>query len=283
MPRPDGFAARGDASAGTAEPRNQEPIRMRAILPLNPPASPRHLLLCTFVLLALLAAAFGGAWMMAEQAPAATAAHATARKTAHPRKKPIAPHAKHAVAKTAPAPAPQAAAAVKPPAPEMPLWPANEKAAAATVTWDSHGLRIEADNSSLRQILKDVAAATGAKVSGLDADERVFGSYGPGSTHDVLSQLLHGSEYNILMTGDQGQGTPREITLTSRRSGGASAAATSAPDDDDDDDDAEEPPEPPPSQRPGNGLQRRTPLQMQQQMRERQPPEQEPPPENPPE
>jgi hypothetical protein len=253
-----------------------------------------------FAPLMLLASALGGVQMMAEQAPAITAPHTTAHKASHPRKKHVAAHAKHPAAKAAQtASTPQTAALpAKPPAPEMPLWPVNEKATQATVTWDSHGLRIEAANSSLRQILKDVAAATGAKVSGLDADERVFGNFGPGPTHDVLSQLLHGSGYNILMTGDQGQGTPREILLTSLHSGGSaltSAAAAADSDDDDDDDDAEEQPAPPPSQRPNPGEQRRTPLQMRQEMEQRrmreqqqqqeqeQPQQQEQPPSSPPE
>jgi len=256
---------------------------MHAKLALNSPFSPRILRMSVFAPLIFLVAVFSGAQRMAAQTPATAVPHATARKTAHPRKKPVAAHAKHPAAKTPQAPqatpAPQAAALpTKPPAPEMPLWPVNEKAVEATVTWDSHGLRIEAANSSLRQILKDVAIATGAKVSGVDTDERVFGTYGPGPTHDVLSQLLQGSEYNILMTGDQGQGTPREVTLTSSHGGGSGAAtATSATDSDDDDDDAEEQPEAQPAQRPNPASQRRSPMQMRGQ------PPQGPPPSNPPE
>jgi hypothetical protein len=146
------------------------------------------------------------------------------------------------------------------------------------VTWDSHGLRIEAANSSLRQILKDVSTATGAKVSGLDTDQRVFGTYGPGPAHEVLSKLLQGSGYNILMTGDQGQGTPREIQLTSLQGGGGGpATAAAASDNDDDDDDVEEQPAPTPSPRPSLGPQRRTPLQVPQRQ------QQDAPPDNPPE
>jgi hypothetical protein len=240
---------------------------MHANLALNPPASPRILRMSVFAPLVFLVAALCGAQMLAEQAPATAAPH----RTSHLRKKAVAAHAKHAAAQADSAP--QAAKVpATPPVPEMPLWPANEKAVQAAVTWDSHGLRIEAANSSLRQILRDIAAATGARVSGLGTDERVFGTYGPGPAHDVLSQLLQGSGYNILMTGDQGQGTPREILLTSRLGGGgAVAGAGSASDsDEDDDDDAEEQPETPPSQRPGLGAQRRTPLQMQQEMEQRQ-------------
>ena len=55
------------------------------------------------------------------------------------------------------------------------------------MVWDSQGLRIEARNSSLQQILNDVSTATGAKVDGLGTDERVFGIYGPGQARDVLA------------------------------------------------------------------------------------------------
>jgi hypothetical protein len=117
-----------------------------------------------------------------------------------------------------------------PPTPEPPHWPAYEKAADASVTWDSHGLLIAAQNSSLRQILEDVSAATGAKVEGLGADQRIFGAYGPGKARDVLFQLLDGTGYNVLMIGDQGEGTPRQIVLTTRGGGGnTQAAANPAP------------------------------------------------------
>ncbi len=116
-----------------------------------------------------------------------------------------------AAAPPAPEPAPEA-----PPAPEKPKWPVNDEPMDPSVRWDSHGLQIEAHNSSLHKILDEVSAATGAKVEGIDADERVFGDYGPGQADDVISQLLHGSGYNVLMIGDQGQGTPRDIVLSVR-------------------------------------------------------------------
>jgi len=113
------------------------------------------------------------------------------------------------------------------------------------VTWDSQGLRINAANSSLQQILNDVATVTGAKVEGLDSDQRIFGTYGPGQARDVLSQLLQGSGYNVMMIGDQGQGTPREIVLSLRHSGSPSPGANPAANNDDDAD-VDEPPQPPP-------------------------------------
>ena len=98
------------------------------------------------------------------------------------------------------------------------IGPSTRRPAMATVTWDSHGLAIDAANSSLKQILNDISTATGAKVEGMNADERVFGAYGPGQARDVLSQLLLGAGYNVIMIGDQGQGAPRQILLSTKRS-----------------------------------------------------------------
>src|ERR1700758_760018 len=88
-------------------------------------------------------------------------------------------HHKTSPAKAAvPDPVPDPAPA--PPAPDPPKWPLNDAPSPAAVKWDSHGLQVDAPNSSLRQILDEVASTTGAKVEGLGPDERVFGEYGPG-------------------------------------------------------------------------------------------------------
>lgn len=142
------------------------------------------------------------------------------------------------------------------PKPELPKWPAKEDPTPASITWDSHGLRIEASNSSLQQILKDVATATGASIEGADDDQRVFGTFGPGPAREVLSLLLHGTGYNVLMVGDQGQGTPREVILSSRNSVTAQSAAHPNPaaDSDDDDDEDNRPVQPVVTDRYGQGL-----------------------------
>ncbi|MGA3046301.1 MAG: hypothetical protein ABSD67_06735 [Terracidiphilus sp.] len=160
--------------------------------------------------------------------------------------------------------------ATTPTEPETPKWPVNEKPDQASVVWDSHGLRIDAANSSLKQIMDDVSSATGAKVEGLGTDERVFGSYGPGQAREVLSQLLDGSGYNVLMIGDQGQGTPRQIVFSARPSGGPQPAGRSNPTSNDEDNEAEEQPQPP---QPDPGMNRgnfpgRTPQQIEMQQRE---------------
>lgn len=97
----------------------------------------------------------------------------------------------------------------------------------ATVSWDSRGLEINASNSSLDQILRQVAADTGAKLEGLSHDQRVFGIYGPGPACDVLSKLLDGSGYNVLMVGSRNSDAPLKIVLSTRLPLGPQPAANS--------------------------------------------------------
>jgi hypothetical protein len=183
--------------------------------------------------MAIFAASLCGAQMLAAQAPTTSAPSAPAHMPAHQHKPPVTSKAQSSIIP----------AAAKTPEPEVPKWPVNEKPLPATVTWDSQGLRIDATNSSLAQILTDVSTATGATVEGFDTDQRVFGVYGPGPARDVLSQLLQGSGYNIILVGDQGQGTPRLIVLSLRHAGTTTAAAnpTPAPANDEDSDTEEQP------------------------------------------
>ena len=241
---------------------------MRTLSPHNSPLSPGIRGLRVFAPLALLAAALCGAQMLHAQTPATAVQPAKPHKAAHPHKR--------LVATPAPAPAPlPVPVAATPPAPELPKWPANEKPAKAAITWDSQGLHIDAANSSLEEILMEVATLTGAKLEGFDADQRVFGAFGPGPARDVLSQLLLGSGYNVVLIGDQGQGTPRRIVLSSRHAGAATTAATAAPAGSDEDADTEEPPQQPPQQypqpiRPGFPPSGRNPQQMQEFQRQQQ-------------
>ena len=131
----------------------------------------------------------------------------------------------------APAPEPQAAT----PAPEEAAPAAAEPAAVpnsmlqqpasrAQVKISNGMLSVQADNSNLSQVLHDIGSATGMKVEGLGRDERVFGHYGPATPRDVLTALLDGAGYNVLMVGDISSGTPKQLIL-SQRKGGASAPA----------------------------------------------------------
>jgi len=201
------------------------------------------------------------------QAPADPSA--AQQKPAHAHKRPSPAH--HAAV---PAPVLDPTAPVTPPEPEKPNWPAFAQPSPATVTWDSHGLTIDAANSSLQQILKDFSTATGAKVEGLTADQRVFGAYGPGKARDVLSQLLQGSGYDILMVGDQGHGLPRTVVFSVRQNGGGSQPQPGRTVQQTDDEEEEQPvaqePEQPVTPAFPPGAPPRSPQQIMQEMQQRQ-------------
>lgn len=183
----------------------------------------------------------------------------------------------------APKPAVQAQPASVPVAPPAPVWPANENPLPATVEWQNNTLRVVALNSSLQQILTDVAAKTGTTVDGLGGDQRIFGTFGPAKAREVLAQLLQGSGLNIVMVGDQGNGVPRQLLLSQRNHAGgpgnpmpAMARPAQPEPDDDDNNDAvmdtqpEPPPMPTPQNAPGNQPPNRTPQEMMQEMQMRQ-------------
>ena len=101
----------------------------------------------------------------------------------------------------------------------------------------------------------------------------------------MLAQLLVGSGYNVLMIGDQGQGTPRQIVLSSQQKGDAAPGQAAndgqtASNDDSDADEQPQPPTPPPAIRNGfaPGAPPRTPQQIMQEMQQRQQQQQNNPP-----
>ena len=133
----------------------------------------------------------------------------------------------------------------------------DQPAVSATVTARRNLLTVTADNSSLTQILRQVATETGMQLDGLGGDERVFGSFGPGAPREVLTALLNGTGYNVVMVGDLPNGAPRELLLTHRDgsaarpgAGNVNAPQTGGDQDSSDDtgtaDDPDEPPPPPP-------------------------------------
>jgi hypothetical protein len=85
-------------------------------------------------------------------------------------------------------------------------------------------LIISANNSDLEQILSGVAQVSGMRISGAVGNTRVFGVYGPQDPDDVLTELLSGAGFNIMMVGRTQKGTPRELLLTPKR-GAASPPA----------------------------------------------------------
>jgi hypothetical protein len=188
---------------------------------------------------------------------------------------------------TAAAPAPEPASSGLPPS------LLDQPAQPAKVDLDSGTLTIHADNSSLTAILQQVSTSAGMTIDGLNKDERIFGTYGPGNPHEILSALLDGTGYNVLMFGETTAKTPRQITLTPR--GAAVASGPSNPvhpiqqNQDEEEDDTPQPqaqdsappanPNPPAAPPTSNGV--RSPQQMLQelqQMRQQQQQEQAQPP-----
>jgi hypothetical protein len=155
-------------------------------------------------------------------------------------------------------------------------------------------LSVQAENSNLSQVLHDIGSATGMKVEGLGRDERVFGHYGPAPPKDVLTALLDGAGYNVLMVGEIAEGTPKQLILSQRKGSATSAPAPDAnappsPEDEDAEPDpgqdqegpapAPEEMTPPPPGAPPNGTEGegvRTPQQLLEQlqrMHQEQPPQ----------
>jgi hypothetical protein len=190
-------------------------------------------------------------------------------KISHRARAPKKPAAAQPAAQAAAQPVPPPA----PPAPKPPNWPANDPPAPASVVWDSHGLSVVASNSSLAQILKEVSVDTGVKIEGFTSDERIFGSYGPAPASNVLSQLLDGSTYDVLIVGDQGQGTPRRVVLTPHSNSAPSnnSAAPAKPTEEDNaveeqsQQQPDEQPAPPPQAQP-NAYAPDVPMRTQQQL-----------------
>lgn len=161
-----------------------------------------------------------GALSAAQSAPSAThSSQPGTKKEAHPTLRHSARHSKKKLMAKPAEPAPTVAA-VPPPPPAPPDWPALSAPAPVEIHWDGKQLSVSAKNSSLKQAIEAVSATTHIPVSGLQSDQRLFGEYGPGTARQVLTELLEGSGYDLLMVGGKDPGIPQSVEL-SRRSGGS--------------------------------------------------------------
>lgn len=129
--------------------------------------------------------------------------------------------------------------------PAAPLTPAQSPPHRADVSYVNGEIIVSASNSSLNQILRDIARLTGIKITGGVVDERVFGNYGPAAPSDILETLLDGTGSNMLLlraTGDK----PSELILTPRTGGPTPPSLNAATFDDsrDEDDPPRRPPNP---------------------------------------
>lgn len=126
-----------------------------------------------------------------------------------------------------------------------PAKPEASRAHRADVRYDSGLMSINASNSSLNQILREISRQTGMKITGGVREERVFGHYGPAPVADILATLIDGTGTNMVLR-QTASNTPEELILTPR-SGGVSPPNPNAPgfDDSSDDDSDTRQPAPP--------------------------------------
>lgn len=101
------------------------------------------------------------------------------------------------------------------PAPQYTAAPPLPQARHADITYRDGLLTVAAANSSLNQILREIARQTGMKITGGVADERVFGTYGPSAPGKVLNTLLDGTGSNMLLV-QNASAQPSELILTPR-------------------------------------------------------------------
>jgi hypothetical protein len=92
------------------------------------------------------------------------------------------------------------------------------RASRARVEFAGDQLTIAAENSSLDEILGEIARLTGMKITGGVNDERVYGKYGPDSAQVVLSELLDGTGTNMLLL-ETPRHTLAELVLSPRNGG----------------------------------------------------------------
>src|SRR5271168_3163985 len=102
--------------------------------------------------------------------------------------------------------------------PTVPLTPSQRPPKRAQVIYSDGTISVTADNSSLNQILRQIASETGMKITGGVADERVFGQYGPAPPEQILSTLLDGTGSNMVFVHRDGA-APAELILTPRQGG----------------------------------------------------------------
>jgi hypothetical protein len=118
------------------------------------------------------------------------------------------------------APSGAAATANSTPGQDLPTSLLDQAAQPAKIEFSAKSLSIQADNSSLGAILREIASKSGMQLQGFGQDERVFGSFGPGTPREVLDDLLNGAPYDLVMVGDLSNGAPRQLILSTATPGG---------------------------------------------------------------
>jgi len=114
---------------------------------------------------------------------------------------------------TPPAPAPAPA-----PAPVV-LPPEQTPAHAPVVAWDGQLLTIDAENSSLSDILLGIRSRTGASIEmpASTSRERIAVHLGPAPIREVLSSLLYGTNFNyVIQSAQDDESALEKVVLTAR-------------------------------------------------------------------
>jgi len=128
----------------------------------------------------------------------------------------------------------------------------------AQVTYSDGQLQIVADGSSLNQILREIGRVTAMKITGGVVDQRVYGKYGPGAPAEILTNLLDGTDCNMLLL-ETATAAPAELILTPRNGSVTPPNANAPGFDDDTRDDARPTPDSQPAQAPPQPRQRYMP------------------------
>ena len=111
------------------------------------------------------------------------------------------------------------------PLPPMPL--DQVPAVAPKVVFQNGQLSVQAHNSTLADVLREIRKQTGATFDvPSNATERVVADIGPGPARDVLTELLNGTHFNYVIVGSLTDPTAVEnVLLTPKTTGPETASA----------------------------------------------------------
>jgi hypothetical protein len=112
----------------------------------------------------------------------------------------------------------------------LPLTPEQRPAAPPVVRYEEGKLTVVAKNSTLGDILRAIAAKTGASIDVPEgANERVVSQLGPAPARDVMAALLNGSHFNYVMVGTEtNPNSVAHVVLTAKSDRPEGSAATGA-------------------------------------------------------
>ena len=123
---------------------------------------------------------------------------------------------------TPPAPAPAPAPVVLP--------PEQTPAHAPVIAWDGQFLTVDAENSSLSDVLLGIRSRTGASIEmpASTSRERIAVHLGPAPIREVLSSLLYGTNFNyVIQSAEDDDAAVGKVILTARDGDQSSDAAAS--------------------------------------------------------